>query len=734
MNIRHWVAVLISGIMAGINAITLSFSVAVLVFSGPLASQVGIGIGLALFSSIVIGLFVCFGSSYRGMVAHVQEVPGVILAIMAGAIVAGFPDTTSAEAMVPTVVAAIALSSLVTGALYWLLARLRMGGLVRFIPYPVIGGFLAATGWILVIGGIEVCASLTDSTHGASSWFNVWFSAEALLHWLPGLAVGLLLFLITRRFSHYLIMPGFLLGVIAIFYLLLGVSGISADEASSKGWLLQAPEGELLQLMVPTDWQQVNWSILLEQLPNMMVLLVLSVINMLLYLSGIELSIQRNVDFDHELRITGLGHLLAGLGGGMPGHHAISMSTLSHSLGAHSRFVGVCGTLVIALPLVFSADLVTIFPKVLLGGLLIYLGLDFLYTWLWRTVERVPLSDYLTILLILTVSIAFGFLEGIGVGLIITVILFVLRYLRISVVKNEFSGALYHSRMERSLNERHWLREQGKAIVIFQLQGFIFFGTGQRLLDHWLNRKQADESIPVRYLILDCHLVTGFDSSALLSLRRLAQLTEQQDVQLILSTLSPAIEQLLIKEELDNVLQRFNALDAAVEWCENQLLQNAARLDSEVEDSLAGQLRTYLNDAETLRQLLAYFTRHQLKSGSKLIRQGDIGDEMLLIESGQVTVRLETDEGADIRIRSMRAGSIVGEIGLFRNQQNDKNQQRVASVIADSDVVVYSLNRAELVSLEREAPELANALHRAMLALMAERLVDTTALVRTLTL
>lgn len=56
-------------------------------------------------------------------------------------------------------VAAIALGSVASGTVYWLLGRLRLGSVVRFIPYPVIGGFLAATGWIFVAGGIAVCAS-----------------------------------------------------------------------------------------------------------------------------------------------------------------------------------------------------------------------------------------------------------------------------------------------------------------------------------------------------------------------------------------------------------------------------------------------------------------------------------------------------------------------------------------------------------------------------------------------
>jgi hypothetical protein len=96
-------------------------------FAGPLASQVTVGIGLALFGSIVLSLCISLTSGYRSMVASAQEVPGAILALVAGGIVRAFPAETPAAEIMPTVVAAIALGSLASGTVYWLLGRLRLG-------------------------------------------------------------------------------------------------------------------------------------------------------------------------------------------------------------------------------------------------------------------------------------------------------------------------------------------------------------------------------------------------------------------------------------------------------------------------------------------------------------------------------------------------------------------------------------------------------------------------------
>lgn len=722
LDVQRLVPALVSGVITGLFAITLSFSVAALIFAGPLASQVTVGIGLALFGSMVLSLCLSLTSSYRGMMASAQEVPGAILALMAGGIVSAFPAGSTAAEITPTVVAAIAVGSLACGTLAWLLGRLRLGSLVRFLPYPVIGGFMAATGWVLVTGGIEVCASLPADAHGVAAWF----APRAVAHWLPGFAVGLLL--VSLRSRHYLVFPSLLIMIAAGFFLTLLTSGTSLTTATAQGWLLQAPTGNLFHIMAPAAWQQVHWSLLWAQLPSFLVLIVLSVLSTLLNLSGIELTINRPVDLDRELRATGLANIMSGIGGGAPGYPLLGMSVLGHTLGAESRVAGVCAALVTAVPLVFGASIVTLFPKVLLGGLLIFLGLDFLSTWLWQTRRRLPLSDSLTILLILAVSIAGGFLAGVAVGLVAAMLLFVARSIRLRVVKNELSGTVYQSRVERTPWERQVLGAQGDTIAILQLQGFLFFGTGQQILNRWLDRMQSPQGQALRYTILDCRLVTGLDASALFSLKRLAQLASQQHVRLLLSALAPCVAGALAPESLDPTVQHFDTLDQAVEWCENDLLHTATDSGLEHNRTLAGQLWAHLDSDALVQSLLPYLTRRELAAGQTVLRQGDPAEELLFLESGQLTVLVQTAVGPPVRLRTLRSGAVVGEMGLY------SKQPRSASVVTDTAVIVHSLDRDALARLEQEAPALANRLHRVIITLIAERLADNTTLVQAMAL
>jgi SulP family sulfate permease len=123
-------------------------SFAALIFSGDLSQFTGRGIGLTLFGAFAMLLVVALTSSFPAMVATPQDSPAAILAFMAAAIAAAMPSASPEEKYF-TVVAAITLTSLLNGVIFFALGSFKLGGLVRYIPYPVVGGFLAGTGWML---------------------------------------------------------------------------------------------------------------------------------------------------------------------------------------------------------------------------------------------------------------------------------------------------------------------------------------------------------------------------------------------------------------------------------------------------------------------------------------------------------------------------------------------------------------------------------------------------------
>src|SRR5262249_41790081 len=123
-------------------------------------------------------------------------------------------------------------------------------------------------------------------------------------------------------------------------------------------------------------------------------------------------------------------------------------------------------------------------------------------------------------------------------------------------------------------------------------------------------------------------------------------------------------------------------------------------------------------------RLLAYLEPLRVSKGTSLIRQHEQSECLYFIESGQVTARLELANGTSLRLRSMGPGTVGGEGGLFLEGH------RMASRLTETDCNVYRLTAKSLDRMCIVDLELALALHRFLLRLLAERLTTTSNMLR----
>ncbi|GAH18305.1 unnamed protein product, partial [marine sediment metagenome] len=242
--------------------------------------------------------------------------------------------------------------------------------------------------------------------------------------------------------------------------------------------------------------------------------------------TGIELATQSDVDLDRQLRVDGLGNLIAGLCGGMVGYLGVAYSLLNYKAGANSRLAGLVASGLCLVILFWGAPILAYLPRAVMGGLLLYLGLTLLVEWVYDAWFKLSRLDYALVLLILLIVATRSFLAGVGIGIIIACLLFVVSYSHVHVIKYAATGAEQRSNVERSFLHLKELNEKGKQIYIVCLQGYVFFGTAHSILDHVRQCFGNPELPKIRFLLLDFRLVTGLDSSALFSLLRLKQLTQ----------------------------------------------------------------------------------------------------------------------------------------------------------------------------------------------------------------
>lgn len=711
---------LISGTLFGVTEVIISLSLGSLVFSGVLAPYLPYGIGMALVTAVIMLIGISLIGQVSGVIGSTQDSPAAILAVIAAGLAGALPGLRAPERLA-TILAAIACATVLTGAFCLALGYFKLGKLVRFIPYPVMGGFLAGTGWLLLQGSFGVMASFPLTLANLPSLLQ----PEQLILWLPGVLFALTLSISLRRIKHFLVLPGILIGAIVLFYVILLATGTSIADATARGLLLGQTVGKVAwQPFWLTDLTAVDWAAILRQSGNIAIILILSVVSLLLNASALELATRQDVNLNRELKAAGFANLLSGLAGGMVGYHALSLSALSYRVGARGRLPGLVAGLLCLLVFVAGSALLALFPKAILGGLLFFLGLDFLYEWVVASWSKLSRTDTAVVLLILIVIGATDFLIGVGVGLVAMVVLFVLNYSRINVVHHALAGTELRSNVERCAYHRRALTEDlGRQIFILELQGFIFFGTANVVLDQMRARLADKGSAKPRYIVLDFRRVTGLDSSAVISFVNAKQLAEVQAIVLVFTHLSEAMRRRLEVNGLaadDSTVRFFPDLDRGLEWCEEAVLEADKITIIHVPVTLAAQLAdSGFSKANTAR-LREFLERVDPDEGEYLLRQGEEADQLYFIERGTVSVWLALENGERIRLQTLGLGTAVGEPGLYLGTKCS------ASVIADSPVIAYRLTRAALAEMKAKEPELAATFHEFAARLLSERLAATT--------
>jgi len=703
--------------------VTFGISLAALIFTGDLAHYVPAGIGVLLLSSFIIGGVVALRSSYKPVISAPQENTSVILALMAAAIGQKLPAGVDA---LPTILASFALASIGTGTLFALLGLLRLGKIVRYIPYPVIGGFLGGTGWLLVQGSLSVLTGVAITADNV----HLLFARGAAITWVPGIVFGALVTLVIRRRHHFLLLPGLLAGGVGLFYLVLAIAGISVATAEARGYLLGPfPQGGLWPPFRLEALGRIDWGVLRSTAGSIAALTVLAAISILLNASGLELATDEEIDLDRELRVTALANLLSGALGGVMGYLSLSESTLNYKIGARTRLPGLISASASLLTLVAGAAAVSYFPKPILGGLLLFLGLSFLLETVYDAWFRLPLIEYALVLAILLAVVTQGFLAGIGAGLLISAVLFAGSYARIHVVKHAILGSVLRSKASRSVAKESLLKRRGEQIHVLQLQGYIFFGTAYDLLKDVQSRLLGLGKLcklRARFVVLDFRHVDGLDSSAVVAFTRMRKLATAEGATLAFTELPKSVSRQLERGGcLDptagapspNLVLRaerpasavFEDLDRGLEWCENQVLGTLqpGEVAPESERALVHRLAEYLE-------------RIEAEEGYNLYKLGEVSKDLILIESGEVVAWLDVEGGRSKRLRTMGPGSVVGEAGLYLGQP------RSASVRTSRPSVLHRLSAESLSRMTREAPELSSALHYYVVRLLAERVVETT--------
>lgn len=700
-----------AGFVAALSALTNCFALGALIFSGPLHPFLSQGIAASLLTCGVTAFIIALTSHFRiAIAAPTAGISALLAALMASLAPAmkGLPP----EQILALAYAALFTATTAVAVTLLLLGFIRAGKLVRFVPYPVIAGFMGATGWFVIAGAVKMA---TDVSVDLASLPNFTHRREGLLLGIL-LVWAAVLWALTKKIKHPLTLPVTLVLASLATDLALPFLGISGDAAREQGILFSMSNATwsgipaLNGTYLHADWLALSGSGVIGTIGAVVLVAVLQTLSLA---TGLEIATRTEADLDHELRSMGWANAASAALGGFVGQVALSATTVTRSVGGTSRITGVVVSLVALLAMLGVGTALEYTPRFVLGGALLVQGVRLMQEWAVATYRTLPRLEWLLVVAMIVITAWLGFVTAEVGALLAACVLFAMSVSRAGVVRAISGLNARTSALVRPESEMLLLAEHGSAVQVIELRGFVFFGSTHELRETVNTILSGHKPL---MLIFDFSKVVGIDSSAVTAMAGISRLLRDKKVERRIAGLSPAVGAMFRESgefEKDGVIPI--AVDEALEQGEQVVLAGQASGSSE-NLSFSDWMSSLLGSEESAAVVRQHLVAARYKSGDYLCRRGDPTNDLYLMETGRLSAIIENDNAPPMRVRAFGANIIVGEISFMLNVP------RTVSLRVDADAIVWSLSRRAYRELVTTSPDVILALLQSMLRLQVERL------------
>lgn len=598
---------------------------------------------------------------------------------------------------------------LISGSLQVIFGWLRLGNLAKYIPYPVVAGLMNGLAILVLLGQVKPILGL-DAEVGLA-WHAIVNQGQPLT-----LLVGLLTILAMIAGKRWVkkIPPaalGILVGTAAYYLISMlfpeGRLGLTVGTIP-LGIPLPRYTPELMSfVMSDLFWSNAGTLVALA-----FGIAVVSSLRTLLSAVAIDEVTQERSDTNRELLSQGIANMLGSLFGAVTVAGYSGQSLANHANGGRTRLARLCVGLFALGVLVGLGPLVGKIPIVVLAGMLVMVAYGAFDSWSMELVKRVArekssrkalMMEAGMVLLVTGVMVFVGIFEGVGIGLLLSLFLFVYRMSK-NTIRRRYDASRIRSNVERDIEEILYLEREGRHIRIFELEGSLFFGSADPLLDAVVTL-DAEQT---QYFILDFKRVTDVDSTGIKVLMQLRDQLKKRDILLLISSVDRSSR--LGREFFQfGFMDQFGAasifrdIGRALAFAEDMLLNRhfeADRYDRKLQlheiDCLAR-----LQHAD--RNILSSILQEEIfEDRAVVFNQGDEGKKVFFVAQGRLNllVRSTTEKGRDGHvIATLCPGTVCGEMAVI------DGASRAASAVARGKVVLYGLALTDIEKLKSRAPE-----------------------------
>lgn len=410
------------------------------------------------------------------------------------------------------------------------------------------------------------------------------------------------------------------------------------------------------------------------------------------------------VDGDKLLMRLGVGNALSAIAGGITNGINIGATVANRVFGARTALAVLINAAALAVVAFGLFSVVSYLPRVVLSATIMVIAVQHFDPWSIDLLHRIRtrasrhrgsmLLDLAVVILVAGLSVTIDIVRAVFIGLFIAAVLFVLRMSR-SNIRRVYRCDTVHSRKARAPKKAMQLEQQGRSILVLELQGALFFGSAETL-----SGEIEKISTDARFIILDLRRVTEIDATGAQIIAEIAAALAKSKRQLVLAIAreSESATRLAEAGVLDTLEGRvLEDVDRAIEWAEEAVLRADGDAPADAELSLwqVGILAQFTKAEMTA--LVAHSRLATYPEGTEIFREGDHGEELFILLQGQTSVWLRQPQG-EIRLATIAPGTVFGELALL------DAGPRSATVRADNDVVCQVVTRADFEAMAAREP------------------------------
>lgn len=704
-------------------ALPSSIAFGVLTYTALGEQYAGLGAMAGMLGAAALGVV----SPLVGRTAGLVSAPcAPSAAVLSALIVSLMTGATGHEFSPESILPLMALTAFLAALLQILYGVMGGGRLIKFIPYPVVSGYLSGVGVLIALGQIPKLLGLPKDTpllHGLLT--------PSIWKW-QGLVVGLVTIVmmalagkITDKLPLAII--GLFGGLAAYFALAFFFPTLLTTQNNPLVIGLIHTSGSFWGGMVERGRSLL--SLRLEDLRLVLVpaltLSVLLSIDTLKTCVGLDNLTRSRHNSDRTLIGLGAGNLASFCVGGMPGAGTMGPTLVNITSGGKTYRSGLLDGIFVILVVLLMSPLIAWVPIGALAGILLVIAwrmFDFsMFRLLTYPAGRL---DFAVIAGVITVALTVDLIAASGMGVALSILLFIRDQIHGSVIRRKLYLSQITSKTRRSADQREVLKKHGEQGIFCELQDNLFFGTTDQLFSHL----EADLK-GQRYLLFDLRRVRSIDYTAAHLFEQMQHQLAEQGGQLLFCGLPTHLnfenylsKLGLVQAEGGGILI-FETLDGALEWIEEQILAAAHMHHPEEMPPLElaeFDLFRRLDD-EALESLQSCLEERVLAADTRIFSQGDHGDELFLVRRGSVRILLPLEGGKFHHLATIGRGGFFGELSFL------DGRARSADVECKEATDLYILSRSRFDEQARSNTFLGNKIFARIASAIAERLREADA-------